>query len=154
MKRDSLESESNDCPISASRPSGKWVMTAVVALMLSFLELGVPSSVVATSFFPVQLYHRQEKLETSIRTGETVYLFHSGTRDVTRGIHPGDVLTVHRTSSSCQAKVVGKIKVLSYVGETYIKGEVMEGEVRADDIATGGDVSCLVVSVGICDHEK
>jgi len=48
----------------------------------------------------------------------------------------------------------GKIKVLSYVGETYIKGEVIEGEVRVDDIATGGHVSCLVVFAGICDHEK
>lgn len=32
-----------------------------------------------------------------------------------------------RVSSSCEAKTVGKIRVLSYVGGTYLRGEVTEG---------------------------
>ncbi len=93
-------------------------------------------------------------METPIKIGETVYLFHSGTQDVKKEIHPNDVLTVHRINTSCQAREVGKIKVIAYVGETYIKGEVVEGELREDDIAKKGDVSCLVVFAGLCDHEK
>jgi hypothetical protein len=45
---------------------------------------------------------------------------------------------------------VGIIKVLSYIGETYIKSEVLAGEIRPDDIAKKGNVSCLVISAGMC----
>jgi len=41
---------------------------------------------------------------------------------------------------------VGKIRVLSYVGEDYIKGEVIEGELKAGDIAEKGDVASLIIS--------
>ena len=47
-------------------------------------------------------------------------------------------------------KVVGKIKVISYVGETYLKGEVLEGEIRANDVAQIGKVSCLVINASPC----
>ncbi len=126
----------------------------IIAFIIHVLEAGAPFSAFAVSFFPVPLYHRQERLETPMRTGETVYLFQSGTPDIKRGIHPNDVLIVHRIDSSCRAKEVGKIRVISFVGETYIKGEVIEGEVRADDIAKKGDVSCLVIFAGICDKER
>ena len=98
----------NNGHVSSCRPTGVRAATAMVALILSFLEFGVPWSAFPASYFPVPLYHRQEKLETSMRAGETVYLFHSGTRDVRAGIHPHDVLTVHRINSSCQAREVGK----------------------------------------------
>ncbi len=136
-------------------PGAKILKTTAIVLLLMFSSgLNVPLSAFAASYFPVPLFHRQEKLETSMRPGETVYLFHSGTQDVKKGIHPNDVLMVHRINRSCQAVEVGKIKVISYVGETYVKGEVIEGEVRADDIAKKGDVSFLVVFAGICDSEK
>jgi hypothetical protein len=38
---------------------------------------------------------------------------------------------------------------LSYIGETYIKAEVLEGEIKPDDIAKRGNVSCLIISAGI-----
>jgi len=79
-------------------------------------------------------------------------MFHSGTAEVMRTIRAGDILTVYRVSSSCEAKTVGKIRVLSYVGETYLKGEVTEGEIKRDDIAEKGGVSLLVISVSMCDH--
>jgi len=60
----------------------------MVALILSFLEFGVPWSAFPASYFPVPLYHRQEKLETSMRAGETVYLFHSGTEMSKRAFIP------------------------------------------------------------------
>jgi hypothetical protein len=45
---------------------------------------------------------------------------------------------------------VGKIKVLSSVADTYFKSEVIEGEIRPNDIAKKENVSCLVISVGLC----
>jgi hypothetical protein len=47
-----------------------------------------------------------------------------------------------------ELKEVGKIKVLSYVGEDYLKGEVVEGELKAGDIAKKGDVASLIISSG------
>jgi hypothetical protein len=126
----------------------------LAALLLQIACMGFPLSVSAVSYFPVPLYHRQEKIEYAVKPGETVFLFHSGTADVKRSVHPNDVLVVHRVDSSCKAREVGKIRVLSYAGETYIKGEVIEGEVRADDIAKKGEVSFLVIYAGICDREK
>jgi hypothetical protein len=134
--------------------SGIISKSVFIALILSFLGLSAPLSVFAVSYFPVPLYHRQEKSEAIMKTGDTVYLFHSGTSDVRKGIHPNDVLIVHRINPSCEVREVGKIRVISYVGENYIKGEVIEGEIRADDIARKGEASCLVIFVGICDHEK
>jgi hypothetical protein len=79
-----------------------------------------------------------------------VYLFHSGTDDVKKTIHANDILTVYRINPSCEVNPVGIIKVLSYIGETYIKSEVLVGEIRPDDIAKKGNVSCLVISAGMC----
>ncbi len=153
MGKNSIESSSRMWSIQAYRP-GIARRTVIVVLALQIAWAGAPLSVSAVSYFPAPLYHRQEKIENPMRSGETVYLFYSGTADVRRSIHVNDVLIVHRVSESCEVREVGKIRVLSYVGETYIKGEVIEGEVRADDIAKKGEVSCLVIFAGICDYEK
>ncbi len=154
MGRNRIEPSNNKGPISSCHNSKISGTLVSVVLALQVIWASAPASVFAVSYFPAPLYHRQEKLETLMRIGETVYLFHSGTPDVRRSIHPGDVLTVHRVDSSCTAREVGKIRVISYVGAIYLKGEVVEGEVRADDIAKKGEVSCLVIIAGICDHEK
>jgi hypothetical protein len=143
-------SSQNKLPISACSSLRILRMASIVALILYFLKLSAPLSVFAISYFPAPLYHRQEKLETPMRTGETVYLFHSGTSDVKRDIHPNDILIVHRITPSCEVREVGKIRVLSYIGETYLKGEVVEGEIRPDDIAKKGNASCLIISAGMC----
>jgi hypothetical protein len=92
---------------------------------------------------------RAEKAAKGIKVkGETVCLFQSGTPDVKMAISTGDVLVVYRESESHELKEVGKIKVLSYVGEDYLKGEVVEGELKAGDIAKKGDVASLVISSG------
>jgi hypothetical protein len=85
-----------------------------------------------------------------MKVGQILYLFYSGTDDVKKTIHDNDILTVYRINPSCEVNPVGIIKVLFYVGETYIKAEVLEGEIRPDDIAKKGNVSCLVISAGMC----
>ena len=85
-----------------------------------------------------------------MQVGENVYLFHSGIEQVKSAIHPGDILTVYRMTALCEMKVVGKINVKSYIGETYLKGEVVDGEIRVNDVAKVGRVSCLVICVSPC----
>jgi len=68
--------------------------------------------------YPVVEDQREEKAAKGIREkGETVCLFQSGTEDVRKAIAIGDVLIVHREDGNGKHAEVGKIKVLSYVGE-------------------------------------
>jgi hypothetical protein len=80
--------------------------------------------------------------------GDIVCLFQSGTADVRKGITVNDVHPVYRETKSHELLEVGKIKVLSYSGADYIKGEVIEGELKAGDIAKKGDVASLIISSG------
>lgn len=121
-----------------------------IIILLLLTTVNVPMTVLAVSY-PVNIYHRQDKNATAIK-GDTLHLFHSGTGDVRKTIHVNDLLTVYRTSASCEATEVGKVRVIAYIGDTYIKTEVVEGEVKPDDIAKIKSVSCLVISAGICEH--
>jgi hypothetical protein len=146
--------EKKKLPNPACNAPGILITTVIVALALQVLLVSAPFSSFASSYFPVPLYHRQERLEPPMKPGETVYLFHSGTPDVRRRIHVNDILTVYRINPSCKANEVGRMRVISFVGETYIKGDVLEGEIRADDVGKKGGVSCLVIIAGICDHKE
>ena len=115
----------------------------LTVLFLAF-TLGFPLIARAVSY-PILEEHRQVKEKAIMKVGMTVYLFHSGTADVKMAIKVNDILIVYRESPECKLKEVGKIKVLSSAGENYFAGEVIEGEVKLDDIAKKGLVSCLVV---------
>lgn len=122
---------------------------AIITIAILFFTVSLPLAVFAVSY-PPTLYHRQDRGETVMKAGQTVYMFYSGTDDIRKTIHAGDVLTVYRISPSCEVNPVGIIKVLSYIGETYIKAEVLEGEIKPDDIVRKGNVSCLIISAGMC----
>ena len=126
-------------------------ITGIFPVMLLVLTFTAPLTVFAVSYAPAPLFHREERGEKMVmKVGETVYLFHSGTEDIKRTIHPHDFLTVYRIKPSCEVIEVGKLMVLSYIGETYLKGQVVEGEIRPDDIAKRGNASCLIISAGMC----
>ncbi len=125
----------------------KRVIWLLIVMFLSS-SVGLPSRANAVSPSPIP-GEREEKVAQGIRVrGETVCLFQSGTADVKKAISIGDVLVVYRESKSHELREVGKIKVLSYVGEDYLKSEVVEGELTPGDIAKKGDVASLVVSSG------
>jgi hypothetical protein len=121
-------------------------LTAAIFFLVVFID---PLPLFAAPYYPAQLYHRQARHEKFVK-GDTVYLFHSGTDDVKKNIHVNDTLTVYRTSPSCEVTPVGIIRVISFVGEIYIKSEVFAGEIRPDDIAKKDNASCLVISADTC----
>jgi hypothetical protein len=119
----------------------------IEALLLLGL-LGISGYAAAVSY-PVVEDQREEKAAKGIREkGETVCLFQSGTGDVRKTISAGDVLIVYREGENREQEAVGTIRVLSYVGEDYIKGEVLEGRVQTGDVAKKGPVAGLVISTG------
>jgi hypothetical protein len=108
--------------------------------------MGLPQLVNAVSWSPLQ-EEREDKAAKGIMVkGTVVCLFQSGTADVKMAINISDLLVVYREGPKHALKEVGKIKVLSYVGEDYLKGEVVEGELKAGDIAKKGDVASLIIA--------
>ena len=122
--------------------------TTIFFLLVLLLTIHAPLTAFATSYMP--FFHRQDKRETDLEAGHVIYLFHSGTDDVRKSIRENDILAVYRISRSCKMMEVGKIKVIAYIGDTHIKGEVVEGKIKPDDIARKESTSCLVISAGIC----
>jgi hypothetical protein len=116
--------------------------------VLLILCAGLPQFVNAVSWSPL-VEEREEKAAKGIMTkGAEVCLFQSGTLDVKNTINVNDILAVYREDKSRELKEVGKIKVISYVREDYLKGMVVEGEIKAGDIAKKGDVASLIISSG------
>jgi hypothetical protein len=122
----------------------KKIAKLLVVLLISCVRL--PQLVFAVSPSPIP-GEREERIAQGIKVkGDTMCLFQSGTEDVKKAISIGDVLVVYREGLKHELKEVGKIKVLSYSGEDYLKGEVVEGEIKAGDIAKRGDVASLIIS--------
>jgi hypothetical protein len=124
----------------------KIIAKLLVVLLISCA--GLPQLVNAVSWSPLQEEREEKAAKGIMEKGAIVCLFQSGTEDVKKTIAVGDVLVVYRENKSHELKEVGKIKVLSYVGEDYLKGEVVEGEIKAGDIAKKGDVASLIISSG------
>jgi len=120
----------------------------MIIIGVFLLVLCAPLIVYATSYMP--FFHSQDREETVMKLGQEVYLFHSGTDDVRKTVQVGGILTVYRITPTCEVKEVGRIKAVAYIGETYLKCKVVEGEIKPDDIAKKGNVSCLVISTGVC----
>ncbi len=121
----------------------------IIAFLL-LVAISAPLTAFAVDY-PVQLYHREVRHDKFVK-GDTVYMFHSGTEDVKKTIHVNDTLAVYRVSPTCEVAPIGIVKIVSFVGETYIKGEVFAGEIKPDDIAKKDNVSCLIISAGVCEH--
>ena len=122
---------------------GRMIMIGVILLVFC-----APLIVYATSYMP--FFHSQDSEGTAMKSGQEVYLFHSGTDAVRKTVQVGDILMVYRITPTCEVKEVGRIKAVAYIGETYLKAKVVEGEIKPDDIAKKGNVSFLVISAGVC----
>lgn len=123
-------------------------IAAVALLAVVAIE---PPRVQGTSYNPLTVDEGSVRTMTS---GATVILFHSGTEQTRRSIHPGDVLTVSRARRSCRDEAVGTIRAEAPAGELCFRATVLEGEVRPHDVAHAGAVSFLVIlSDDPCQHE-
>ncbi len=108
---------------------------------------GYLSNMAEAVSYPVSEEHRQLTEKSSVKEGGIVFLFHSGTPDVIKAFGDKGVLTVFGKRHG-KIMPVGKIKVLLSIGEYYLKAEVIEGEVRHDDIAKHDGASSLVILEG------
>jgi hypothetical protein len=122
----------------------KKVMKVVVLVLYALFTAAVPAVAAGV------------KTEVVMRQGSMVRLFHSGTADVKKEICLNDVIPVYRlvpvgyggTKGWDQARAqrqVGKIRIISYLGENYLEGEVVAGQIKPGDIAKKETAGCLVM---------
>ncbi|MHC1697936.1 MAG: hypothetical protein AB9919_07765 [Geobacteraceae bacterium] len=118
-----------------------------VAALLVFSAIAVSPVVVNAA--------EKVKSKVVMKEGNKVHLFHSGTELVKKEICLNDVIPVYREMSVGyralkgadqvkNLKAVGKVKVLSYVGDHYFEAEIVEGDVRSGDVAKKEGAYCLV----------
>lgn len=106
-------------------------------------------TVMACSPLAAQVTQQQQSLrgEVDTKAGKKVRMFHSGTQDVKKTICIGDVIPVYRevyAYGAIKRTEVGKIKVLSYLGEHYLEAEIVAGKIKLGDVAQKESASCLV----------
>jgi hypothetical protein len=123
------------------------IVSTIIVILLTAAN---PLTAVAASYLPASLYHKEHIADTVMKAGQTVYLFHSGTEEIRRTIQANNILTVYRINPLCEIRAVGTIRVVSAIADTYFRAEVVEGEISPNDIAKKGNVSCLVISAGLC----
>jgi hypothetical protein len=116
--------------------------------MFLLLTMGIPSTGLAVSYEPP--FRLTPVSGSEVVKGGTLYLFHSGTHDIKDAVRSGDILIVYRITHLCKMEEVGKIRFLNFVRDTYMEAEVIEGVLKAGDIAKKGNISCLIVSTEPC----
>jgi hypothetical protein len=128
--------------------------SSLLLILAALLILPVTLHAVAYPFTEKKSYYLNEELV--IPVGAKLYLFHSGTDEIRKTIHENDTLTVYREyppDFSVEPREVGKVKVLSPLGDYYLNGEVIGGEVKAGDLAKKGTVACFIISTGKNGHQ-
>jgi hypothetical protein len=124
-------------------------MKKFLFLLLLLVPFAMSSNLHAVAYpFPENELSYQ-KDEVAMKVGTKLYLFHSGTEDVKSSIHVNDALTVYRVhpaDSFAETREVGKVRVLSPLGDYYFNGEVIGGEVKAGDLAIKGAVAFYIIS--------
>lgn len=102
-------------------------------------------SIMVTAPFPVYAEAGKAKSEVVMKVGSKVHLFHSGKTSAQKDIAIGDVIPVFRQlGKTQQEKEVGKVKVLSFVGDHYFEAEIVSGDVKVSDVAKKKTTSMLV----------
>lgn len=83
----------------------------------------------------------------TLTVGEKVRLFHSGSEDIKKVFCIGDVIPVSKETFAygvTKRTEVGKVKVVSYEGNQAIIADVVEGTVKAGNIAEKDATACMV----------
>src|SRR5512135_2077921 len=92
------------------------------------------------------------KSEVVTKSGDNLYLFHSGTQDVKKEFCLNDVIPVYREvaygwpirgyGEMKSLEEVGEIKILSYAGDHDFNAQIVDGSVQAGDVAKKVGANC------------
>lgn len=88
----------------------------------------------------------QARVTVLAKPGDIVQLFHGGSKEAKDEFCLNDVVPVYRYSSLRKRayKEVGKVKITGYVGDHYLEGVVVDGNIKGDDFAMKKNNACLI----------
>lgn len=88
----------------------------------------------------------QVKASVLAREGDIVHLFHGGNKVAKEEFCLNEVVPVYRYFGKRYktASEVGKIKITGYVGDHYLEGVVVKGNIKDDDVAVKPNSACIV----------
>lgn len=90
----------------------------------------------------------QIKADVVSRAGDSVRFFHGGTEEAKKLFCMDEVVPVYRYEGRyMKTKEVGKVRLGEFVGEHYVDGKVVEGEVKPGDVAMKKSAACLAVEM-------
>jgi hypothetical protein len=124
----------------------KWQKLLVV-LSLFALPLLISACATAPAQAPVKM-----QAAPVAQKGDTVYLFHGGSKIAKQEFCPETVVPVYRYegrystvgSTAVQRREVAKVRITKDLGGYYAEGVVVEGTVTSGDVAVQADSGCLI----------
>jgi hypothetical protein len=128
---------------------------------ISFLLLLITPLIMTTSLHAITYPFPENEPaylndEAVMKVGTKIYLFHNGMGEVRKTINVNDVLTVYReypADFSLESREIGKVRILSALGEYYFEAEVVEGYVQPGNVAIKGSVACYVTAFKKRSHQ-
>lgn len=113
---------------------------------LSVLALGI-SMLLLPAFMSACATAPQARITVLANKGDIVHLFHGGNKVAKEEFCLNEVVPVYRYTGLRRYrsyKEVGKIKITGYVGDHYLEGVVVEGNIKGDDFAMKASSACLI----------
>ena len=88
----------------------------------------------------------QVKATVLAKTGDVVHLFHGGNKIAKEEFCVKEIVPVYRCFGRRykQPAEVGKIRITGYVGDHYLEGVVVEGNIKDDDVAMKPNSACII----------
>jgi hypothetical protein len=127
------------------------VMNRVKRLVMGSVILALFALVFACATVPPQIPVQVQNVIFA-KTGDTVQLFHGGSKLAKEEFCLNAVVPVYRYegryssigSTGLIRNEVGKIKITKDLGEYYVEGVVVEGNIKSGDVAVQTQTGCLI----------
>lgn len=119
-----------------------------LTMLLLFCLMAACASVQPSTPVKVEMSKPQEAAYSG-GPGTTVYLFYGKSKQAKEEFCDGAIVPVYRLEGEWAATPVnrvqvGKVKVTKVLGERYLEAVVLEGSMRAGDIAALDNSECLI----------
>jgi hypothetical protein len=92
--------------------------------------------------------HPLVKTQVIARPGDVVHLFHGGNKVAKEEFCVNEIVPVYRyfgvRYKTASKSEVGKVKITRYLGDHYIEGIVVEGDVKDGDVAMKPNSACMI----------
>ncbi|MCM2357865.1 MAG: hypothetical protein NDI77_06930 [Geobacteraceae bacterium] len=119
----------------------------VMVIAMLTLSIWVSACATVPPQVPVQVQNA-----VFAKTGDTVHLFHGGSKLAREEFCLNAVVPVYRYegrysslgSTGLIRNEVGKIKITKDLGEYYVEGVVVEGSMKSGDVAVQPQSGCLI----------